>query len=129
MADDDLGGSQLRRKGWISRDGMRYRSLGSDGTIMRHFFGLLLTITSLPGSMIQSTLQTCLIPLRCSVPGFQTCWQSTFRAVDVTPITATTDLGQSMASGAVVHARGVVDQYCFSLGHDIDLVDLHALLE
>jgi len=120
VADDDLGGSQIRRNGWISLGGMRYRSLGFEGTIMRHFFGLLPTIASLPGSVIQSTLMAFLVAYRRSAPGFLMRWQSTGRAVDVTPITATADLGQSMASGAVVETCGVVNQCCFSLGHDHD---------
>ena len=65
VANDGLCGDQIPRKGWIvgwfSLDGMPYRTASFDGTVMRHFFGLLLTIASLPGSVIQPTLPAFLV--------------------------------------------------------------------
>ena len=74
VAADDLGGGQMPRNGWILLGGMRYRTLGFEGTIMRHFFGLLLTVATLPGSVMQLTLPAFLVTLRSSAPGFLMRW-------------------------------------------------------
>ena len=65
VADDGLCSEQIPRKGWVvgcfSLDGMPYRTVSFNGTVMRHFFVLLLTIASLSGSMIQPALPTFLV--------------------------------------------------------------------
>ena len=78
VANDGLGGDQIPRNGWIVRwfslGRMPYRTFSFDGTVMRHFFGSLLTIASLPGSVIQSTLLAFLVTFRGSALGFLTRW-------------------------------------------------------
>jgi hypothetical protein len=107
--------------------GMLYRVVGFNGTIMRHLLRLLVTIASLPGSVVQPPLWAFLVTYGGSSLGFLTCRQRTGLAIDVTPITATADYCLCMASSAVVEPRCVVSRICLSLGHDSDQASLKGL--
>ncbi len=101
-----------------------YRTPCFGTTLMRHFCYLSFTIAALPCSVIQPPLWTILVPLGRSSSSFPTRRQRTVVAIDVASITATANHSLSMASGAVVKSRSVLNPFWPSHGHDDESASL-----
>ncbi len=124
VADYLWGTDQSREHRRVLSHRASYRTPCFGTTLMRHFCYLSFTIAALPCSVIQPPLWTILVPFGRSSSSFPTRRQRTVVAIDVASITATANHSLSMASGAVVKSRSVLNPFWPSHGHDDESTSL-----